>query len=208
MTDTKGRRGVPFAIDLGPVRGRASAADGALHVAGAIDLSAASDPTIRSASVDAYAEWADALHFIVPPDFTGYASFILNVTGSVAATPATGYGATDPFAGSAGQIEVHGNAYDGTTGHFVATGIGDTSFNNWVDRFLVDNPEYVGDIDHFDSVKGKYFTDNPPRDIIGRSFAEWAATVDGDGNVTPPDAATIHSLSALSGDYLGRIPVV
>ena len=90
VTDTKGRRGVPFAIDLGPVRGRASAADGALHVAGAIDLFPASDPAIRSASIDAYAEWPDVLHFIVPPGFTGYASFILNVTGSVAATPATG----------------------------------------------------------------------------------------------------------------------
>lgn len=56
--------------------------------------------------------------------------------------------------------------------------------------------------------KGKYFTDNPPRDIIGRNFAEWAGTVDGDGNVTPPEPATVRSLSALSGDYLVRVPVV
>lgn len=86
--------------------------------------------------------------------------------------------------------------------------MGDISFNNWVDRFLVDDPEYVGDIDHFDPVKGKYVTDNPPRDIIGRNFAEWAGTVDGDGNVTPPEPATVRSLSALSGDYLVRVPVV
>ena len=97
------------------------------------------------------------LHFIVPPGFTGYASFILNVTGSVAATPATRYGATDPFAGSSALVEVHSNAYDGTTAYFVATGMGDISFNNWVDRFLVDDPEYVGDIDHFDPVKGEVF---------------------------------------------------
>ena len=207
-TETQAGRGVPFAIDLGPVTGRAAAADGALHVAAAIDLSLTSDPAIRSASVDAYAEWTDVLHFLVPPGFTGYASFILNVTGTVAATPA-GYGATDPFTGSvASQIDVHGNAYDGTTEYFVATGIGDISFNNWLDRFVVDDPEYVGDPDHFDPVKGRYFTDNPPRDIIERSFGEWAGTIDGAGNVTPPEEATFHSLAALAGDYLVRVPVV
>jgi|GEM_PF-1969073 len=208
-TDSQAGRGIPFAIDLGPVTGRSSAADGALHVAGAVDLAAVSDPGApRSANVDAYAEWTDVLHFTVPPGFTGYASFILNVTGAVAATPATGYGASDPFAGSSAVLEVHGNAYDGSTAYFVATGMGEISYHNFVARYPVGDPDYVGDADHFDPVRGVYFTDNPPEDIEGRDFVEWAGTVDADGNATPPHPATNLHLSALTGDYLVRIPVV
>ncbi len=149
----------------------AQAAVGALHVfASARFTGFGQAGDLRSANFNAYAGWTDTLMAQFKPFGAqdGYAFIDLLVAGSAQTTAGPQSSGGLPFARTYAGISVTGtNATDS-----IRTTIAALDNVNYVTRHLVDDPDYVGDADHFDPYRGQYFTEDAPATTGARLIFE------------------------------------